>query len=321
MRAPSKMAGLPAAKVEVETIRETRRSAWSFSRAYERLAGLLVSRRDLQRRLERTEISLAEALETGKSREELVSILAHDLRNSLHSIGFGAEMLTEQKLDMKTARYVESIKLSCARMKELIETVFDLTCARRIGGIPVYLENDGRLADELRHIVAEVQSAHSKATIDVDMDVGVSAVCDRRRIAQMLGNLLTNAVTHGKPNTIVHVKVWDHPRAFEMSVSNTAPEITSSVSARMFQPFCKKESASRSPSTGLGLGLYIAAEIAKSHGGSLEMTVPAENQICFTFRLLKPSVIPDNDFCVERLAELPPKRNFQAETFAEFSVT
>jgi signal transduction histidine kinase len=194
-------------------------------------------------------------------------VLAHDLRNSLQSIGFGAALLAENILENKTARHVESIRLSCERMQELIGAVLDFSRGRLNGGIPVVPKKDNRIGDELRHVIAEVQSAHRDRVIKIDMDIGEPVICDRRRIGQMLGNLLTNAVTHGDPHLAVTVSARADAQSFELSVTNGAPEIFPDVLHRLFQPFCKKKSTSSAPTGGLGLGLYIAAEIAHSHGG------------------------------------------------------
>lgn len=120
-------------------------------------------------------------------------------------------------------------------MKELIETVLDLARCRLNGGIPVSLKMDSRLADELGHVIAEVQSVHCDRMINVDMDIGAPVVCDHRRLGQMLGNLLTNAVIHGDPDVAVSVRVRSDACAFELSITNGASEIIPAMSDGMFQ--------------------------------------------------------------------------------------
>jgi len=295
MRVFSEVAVLASTKTRIAASTTYQRSAWRLlTGACEWVAQFVASRGDLRQRLQDTEIALAEALETGQRREKFVAILAHDLRNSLQSIGFGAELLTEIRLDAKATRHIESIRLSCGRMKELIETVLDLACSRLNGGIPVCLKNDDCLAVELRHVVEEVRSAHKDRTLIVDMDIDQAVVCDRRRLGQLLGNLLTNAVTHGEPDVAVIVSARADAHALELSVSNGTAERTPVIVDGLFRPFRNTVSSPKVCRTGLGLGLYIAAEIAASHGGTLQMTIPVERKICFTFRMSSLTQLPSD---------------------------
>ena len=122
------------------------------------------------------------------------------------------------------------------------------------------------------------------------MDIDQAVVCDRQRLGQLLGNLVTNAVTHGDPDIAVTVRARGTAHAFELSVTNGTAEMTPFNKDRVFQPFCRTPSSSDAPGRGLGLGLYIAAEIAASHGGTLQMTLPAEQRICFTFCMSVPPI-------------------------------
>ena len=110
-------------------------------------------------------------------------------------------------------------------------------------------------------------------------------LCDRARIGQLLSNLLANALTHGDPTSPVWVRAQCTDRMFELSVANKGPHIPPDTVARLFQPFAR---ALHGPDRGgLGLGLYIASEIARSHGGSVVATSSPE-ETRFTFRMPAP---------------------------------
>jgi signal transduction histidine kinase len=104
--------------------------------------------------------------------------------------------------------------------------------------------------------------------------------CDTRRVAQLLTNLLVNACTHGDGGP-VRVEASGLGGALAIAVSNTGQAIPAATQRRLFQPFTRAED--RPERAGLGLGLYIASEIAKAHGGSLDVASDdAETRFTFT---------------------------------------
>jgi sigma-B regulation protein RsbU (phosphoserine phosphatase) len=102
--------------------------------------------------------------------------------------------------------------------------------------------------------------------------------CDRTRIGQLLSNLLGNATTHGAADEPIVVHAETRGETFELWVSNAGNPIPSELMGKLFEPFFRGK-ASRG---GLGLGLYIASQIAKAHGGKLTAASTA-NEIRFTF--------------------------------------
>ena len=104
----------------------------------------------------------------------------------------------------------------------------------------------------------------------------------RARIAQLLSNLLANALTHGAPDAPVRVDAHTDAARLELSVANRGDPIPPATQQRLFQPFSR--ASLRPGQQGLGLGLYIASEIARAHGGTLEVSSTAE-ETRFTFRM------------------------------------
>jgi sigma-B regulation protein RsbU (phosphoserine phosphatase) len=112
--------------------------------------------------------------------------------------------------------------------------------------------------------------------------------CDRGKIAQLFSNLLGNALTYGSAEQPVRVRAVCDAETIELSVANAGEPIPAVALKRLFQPFYRGAVA---PSRqGLGLGLYIAHEIAKAHGGTLEV-VSTHEETRFTFRM--PSAAPE----------------------------
>ena len=106
--------------------------------------------------------------------------------------------------------------------------------------------------------------------------------CDGRRMAQLLANLLSNALTHGQQGEAVQVLAKTDGNNFILSVTNKGDKINDQIKNKLFQPFYRGDIE---PSQrGLGLGLYIASEIAKAHKGKLAVS-STDEFTCFTFSM------------------------------------
>jgi sigma-B regulation protein RsbU (phosphoserine phosphatase) len=118
--------------------------------------------------------------------------------------------------------------------------------------------------------------------IAVDLRIGAAINCDRLRVGQLFSNLLGNALTYGATNTPVRVEAVTDDASFRLSVCNAGEPIPPAAMERLFLPFSRGNAG---PSKqGLGLGLYIASEIAKGHNGTLRANSTAV-ETCFTFEM------------------------------------
>ena len=130
----------------------------------------------------------------------------------------------------------------------------------------------------LDQVVAELTAAHPDRRIETSFEVETPVFCDPARIAQLFSNLLGNAISHGAPDQPVRVEATAKAEMFELSVANGGAAIPEEARTRLFQPFYRGKA--HGPSQGLGLGLYIASEIAKAHGGSIEVELDRQrNQV------------------------------------------
>ena len=133
----------------------------------------------------------------------------------------------------------------------------------------------------LDHVIAELRASFPANRIESHFDLAQPVDCDGGRIAQLLSNLLGNALIHGNADSPVRVRASAREGQFELSVANAGQPIPPEANKRLFQPFYRVSDDARQ---GLGLGLYIASEIARAHGGTLEVTSSAE-ETRFTFRM------------------------------------
>jgi sigma-B regulation protein RsbU (phosphoserine phosphatase) len=229
-----------------------------------------------------TEASLRAERETAELREQFIAVLGHDLRNPLASLSAGARMMLKVKSPEEALKFEAMMQNSVARMAKMIDSVMDFARGRLGGGLRLGECRLQALEPVLDQVVAELASAHPERAIETDFQLGTPVNCDAPRIAQLFSNLLGNAISHGAPNAPIHVVAQVGTNSFELSVANAGQPISEKAMERLFQPFYRGEV--RPSQQGLGLGLYIASEIAKAHGGTLEVA-STHQETRFTFRM------------------------------------
>ncbi|HET7061345.1 MAG TPA: PAS domain-containing sensor histidine kinase [Nitrosospira sp.] len=227
------------------------------------------------------ETRLADEQAISVLREQFIAVLGHDLRNPLGAIMGGAELLVSSPLSERDTGLINMMRESAARMAELIDNILDFARGRMGGGMmlnrqPVLLE------PVLRHVVDELRTAWPKRAIEAEFRLLDPVDCDSARLSQILSNLLANALTHGSPEGPVRVRAFLERDLFELSVTNSGRPIPPEALEKLFQPFTRQDASSSQ--NGLGLGLYIASEIARAHKGELTVSSNAE-ETCFTFRM------------------------------------
>ena len=224
---------------------------------------------ETQERLDISEAALLDERRTAELREQFIAVLGHDLRNPLASIGSGANLLAKADLNEREREILRLVQGSVRRMTGLVENLLDLAGARFGGGLQVSKDTRQPLAPMLQQIIDEARVNWPERQIEASIDVPDPIACDATKIGQLLSNLLGNALTHGADAPVlVHARADGDMLA--LSVTNQGDPIPKDVAARLFEPFFR--AASGSSEKGLGLGLYIASEIAKAHCGALTFT-------------------------------------------------
>lgn len=236
-------------------------------------AEMIANHLDARVQLLETEENLREEIEVAKVREQFVAVLGHDLRNPLASMIAGTKLLAKSPLDDRDRSVVQLMLKSADRMSNLIDNVMDFARGRLGGGITLTL-SDEPLQPTLEQVVGELRSIWPDRKIEADFRIVHPVRMDHPRLAQLFSNLLSNALTHGAVNETIKVVAETTPDAFELWIANAGDEIPEDARERLFQPFTRPvEHASKQ---GLGLGLYIASQIAQAHGGTLSVTSSPE---------------------------------------------
>jgi len=236
---------------------------------------------DQARRLAESEATLASQTEAAELREQFMAVMGHDLRNPLAAIQAGITLLEKQPSPERAAVVLQQMRSSGDRMASLIADVLDLARGRLGGGISLVRERV-QIGPIIRQVVAELASTHPNHVISTECSIDEAVDCDPDRVAQLLSNLLGNALTHGSSEFPVRVFCGSEGDGFSLSVVNGGPAIPPHAMDQLFQPFVRgKAQADRE---GLGLGLFIAAEIASAHDGKLTAS-SSDNETRFTFSM------------------------------------
>ena len=239
--------------------------------------------------LEETSLSeekLKAEKDTADLREKFIAILGHDLRNPVGAILMGTELLSTQPLVEDDMRIVKSIRRSANRIARLISNIMDFAYSRLSDGINLKKEEHPDFNEALQAIIDEQLMIKSGSVINFTFEGTEPVYCDSERIGQLFSNLLSNAVAYGKEGAPVNVHATSTTNGFELTVTNNGQDIPEESIKHLFEPFYRgKENSNKK---GLGLGLYIASEIAKAHGGNLSvksadetisfiLTIPSKN--------------------------------------------
>jgi PAS domain S-box-containing protein len=223
----------------------------------------------------RTREALAEALEF---RERILGILGHDLRSPLTTLRLSAQQLGLRTIDDSAQVQVARILAASQRMGELIETLLDFAHSRFQGALPVSLK-PARLADIVSRVTDEVGASHPDRRIIAAIEGDPGGNWDAARLFQLICNLVLNALRYGAPSAPVIIRGKRDGDQAIVEIHNDGSPISPELMPVLFEPFRRGESG------GLGLGLYIALQIARSHGGTLGVESTARDGTTFTLRL------------------------------------
>jgi signal transduction histidine kinase len=202
-----------------------------------------------------------------RSRNRLLGILGHDMRTPLQSIKMTALLLSELNAGADVSKAASRLINSGARMQLLLDDLLDfnrvqLGLGLAVAPVPVNLVRI--CADE----VEEIQAAHPDRAIELQVVGDCHGCWDPSRMHQLLANLVGNAVKYGSSATPIRVSLVGEDEEVHLRVRNSGPPVEQL--ATMFEPLVRGSPARHGDDTSLGLGLYIAREIARGHGGEIE---------------------------------------------------
>jgi hypothetical protein len=236
---------------------------------------------DMIRFNEAIDQALAESIgffsaQVDRARNLLLGMLGHDMRSPLQAIQMTASYLAALNAGEKISEAASRLIHSGARMKAFLDDLVDFNRTRLGLGIniaPIHVDLAPLFADELE----QLRAAHPDRQLELEIVGDTRGLWDGLRLQQVLGNLVLNAIKYGAPDAPVKVAVTGEEAAIRLEVKNAGPAIERSTLDQVFDPLKRglvRENRYEANGS-LGLGLYIAREIAKAHGG--EITARSDN--------------------------------------------
>lgn len=209
-----------------------------------------------------------------QSRNMFLAILGHDLRNPLGTLVMGSSFIM-QALDLAPKYVLVATRLfnSATRMGKLVNDLIDFTRTHLGSGIPISPRQEN-LTALCEQVVNELRTFHPDRVIELSAPASLTAFIDGNRFAQVLSNLIGNALQYGSKELPVTVDVTSADDDISVAVNNRGPAIPPDKVASIFDPLVRLSSVEDAPpseSTNMGIGLFIAREIVHAHSGRINV--------------------------------------------------
>jgi signal transduction histidine kinase len=197
----------------------------------------------------------------------------------------GARLLLQREgLGEKETELTRKITSSATQASRLIEQLLDLTRSRLGGGIPIDPKRCD-MGEVCRQVVGETELMHPDRPLCLDARGDLTGVWDRDRLYQLLANLVDNAIRHGEPRSSIALRIAGGENDVVIEITNRGEPIPPAILPFIFDAFRRGRTDHVLGTQGLGLGLFIAQQIARSHGGSIAVTASKGEATTFRVRL------------------------------------
>ena len=224
----------------------------------------------------------AEAKHATEMRDEVLAIVSHDLRNPLATIAMSAEQLARTTEPERANRNVARIRRNTERMARLIDDLVDVGRVDA-GQLPIESERVA-VSSLVSEIVASFEAIAAERSVRVEahgLPPG-EVHCDRRRILQVLANLIGNAVKFSPEGGAIAISGGEREGFYELAVADQGSGLTPEHAQRVFDRYWRAPEAKHQ---GSGLGLYIAKAIVEAHGGRIWVESTPGHGATFHFTL------------------------------------
>lgn len=247
---------------------------------------------DMMRFNEAIDQALAESVsrfadDLDSSREMFVAILGHDLRNPLNTVLMASQFLLDTgELSEPHAAMTQRIVRSAKHMNAMADDILDFASSRLGAGIPVTRQPTD-LAQVAADAVEEISVAHPSHHVQLVTRDNLHGEWDGARLRQLLSNLLGNAVQYGGRDSAIRVSLCGTEDRATLTVHNSGTTIPSAQLPVLFDPFKRIAAggAELRNAKGVGLGLYIAEQVAHAHGGTIDVVSSELDGTTFTVSL------------------------------------
>lgn len=214
-------------------------------------------------------------------RDQIMSVLSHDLRQPLSVISMSASLLLrKEELEAYSPIFTRQLR-NAERIERMVSDLLDYARAKH-GGVPVR-RVPSNLEEIVRQVVDSMQVLHPDRAFPVRVEGDCRGRWDVDRMAQVFSNLLGNAAAYSPRGTPIEVRLRGDEGCATACVQNEGQPIPPELLSVIFDPFRRARRAEHP--TGLGLGLYIVREIVTAHGGAVSVESVAGAGTTFCVRL------------------------------------
>lgn len=220
-----------------------------------------------------------------QQKDDFISIASHELKTPITSLKASLQLLERMK-ENPTALLPKLISQSVRSMQKISELVEDLLNVSRMKEGQVKLNKglfslDRLLNDCCNHV--RLLGTHQ---LILQGDVNLEIIGDEHRIEQVIINFLNNAIKYAPKEKKIFLIVENQENTIKISVKDTGPGISAAKQPHLFERYFRADESGTQVS-GLGLGLYISADIISRHGGEIGVDSEQGNGSCFWFTLPK----------------------------------
>lgn len=207
------------------------------------------------------------------SREIFIRILGHDLRTPLHVVSMGAAIMESHcELSGLGLKMASQIATSVREMERMFRDLLDFTCSR-LGAKMVVARAPTDMGQLCGEVLEELREAHPARDFRFKTSGEIVGQWDRSRVRQLISILLGNAVQHGSTAAPIHLSLEAADSDILIGVRNEGKAIPKDAITRIFDPLRRDANDELTrPAGSIGLGLYIAREVASAHGGTIHVT-------------------------------------------------
>jgi signal transduction histidine kinase len=255
----------------------------TFADLYRKTRALAELNEHLERRvrertaeLEKSEEALRAA---NKQKDQFLATLAHELRNPLAPLRTGLDLLLQQpEQSGMVTRTIGAMNRQLSHMVRLIDDLLDVSRISR-GKLEMRME-EADLATVIERAIETAQPALSRRNqrVVVDAAAPLLATVDPTRIAQVVGNLLSNASKHSPSGAEIRIELQRANETALIRVVDHGVGIPADQLERVFEMFTKIERGSTDANDGLGIGLSLSRHLLQLHQGSLSVSSAGEGQ-------------------------------------------
>jgi signal transduction histidine kinase len=233
---------------------------------------------------ERSKVTRAAEVQAREFEQQLIGVVSHDLRNPLGAVLMSASLLEKYVTEPHGQKVLKRIVSSAQRATRLVRDLLDFTQARLGGGISV-TPAPMDLHDVVKQVVDEERLGSPERKIEILHQGSANGSWDEDRIAQVLSNLLSNALRYSPADTVVSVRTRGEEDRVVLEVHNEGTPIPHAQLRELFEPMKRGGDPGENQSRSIGLGLYIVRNLLSAHRATVSVQSEANTGTTFTVML------------------------------------